>query len=156
MRRRLIAFTAAILALPFLLSCSVSLKQKVVLSLQAQHQVLAALDDTELAVFQSKTIPALTVERHRAFSAALAKAYRAESKAAGALQTWRAGDPAPTNITELIAVADETWHEVVLVIPRLEAKTPAEESLVGKLQVWLDQIRAIGKLVGAPVPAWSK
>ncbi len=149
-------FGISALAALLVIGCSVSLKQKVVLSLQAQHQVLAALDDTELAVFQSKTIPALTVDRHRAFSTALAKAYRAESKASMALQTWRAGDPAPTDITELIAVADEAWHEVILVIPQLQAKTPAEESLVGKLLGWLDQIRAIAKLVGAPVPAWSK
>lgn len=126
---------------------SVPLKERVSNGHQLARAALVALDEAERAL--CTPIPAtpnkcanplaaqagLTDARHQAFSARLVDAFTADSKVAIAIIAWKAGDPAPTDLTTLEADAQA-------------ALVAAEEigvasGLVSKAQRFLDDVRTL-------------
>lgn len=94
---------ALALALVLLSACAhFGIKQKATVTLQGVHAVLSEAQDFERLAYASGSIANLTAERHAQFSLFFAGAFDAEIKAAEALKVWRAGDPPPSNLDELM------------------------------------------------------
>lgn len=136
-RQRLTVTVTAVAFIVASAACaSVSVKERAVIDLQGLHQVLAAAQDTEISLYTSGTVPALTEAKHRQFHTALSKAFAAEITLATALRTWRAGDPAPASSSEVVALARETLTVVADLAPQASA-------LVAAVQSWLDTAVAV-------------
>ena len=135
--------------------CAVPLKQRMVFSLQASESMLAAFDDAERAAYQSKLVPALTEAKHKQISVVLAKAFRAHEKGAELLIAWRAGDPMPVEIPQILSIADEAWTVLAQTFPQLQAHSAAEKRLLGTAWAWLERVKAMSKTTGLQLPAFA-
>lgn len=99
---------------------SVPLKQKLSTAHQSVREAIVQLDEAERQLCgpapaqpnHCTTIAAqvvgLTDARHQAISRQLVQAYETDIKAGTALIAWRAGDPPPTDLTQLLTDAQET------------------------------------------------
>jgi hypothetical protein len=99
---------------------SLPVKERAVQTLNATQNTLGQIQDTErrlcnaaeYAVSPSTPIKAcagpladatmLTTERHQRIAAALSKAFDAQIKAAVVLRAWRAGDPVPSTLPDIL------------------------------------------------------
>lgn len=124
---------AAVLTAVLLLStaCSVSLKERAVRQVQAVDIVLSQAQDTEISLFESGTVPALTLDKHRTFHGALAKAFDAVERTAIALRSWRAGDPVPNDTASILSAANEA-------VAVLSDVAPEISGLWSVVQRWLE------------------
>ena len=143
----------------FSMGCSVAIKQRVSESHQAVRLALTAFDDTEHelclpAVADSPptvtpkvlrgdcTNPdaaaiGLTSALNQKIAQSLIKAFEADKKVSAAIIAWRAGDPPPTDLSQLLTDAQAAFDVV-------KTFAPAGSSLLIKGQKVLDEI---GKLV---------
>lgn len=139
----LIILTAWTLALA---GCrSLPIKQKASATHQTVHAALVAVDDLERQLCQPApaqpnrcTSPAaasigLTDALHQDLSRKLVLAYRADAKLSTTLITWRAGDPAPSDLNAVLQDARDTLAAV-------KPLTGSGASLVDKVQLWLDRL----------------
>jgi hypothetical protein len=107
--------TIVLLTLTVGACASLSKKQTAVVSLQASETALEASHDAERLLCNptadqkaaithcegsSAESIGLTDARHQAIAKAYSIAFASEIKAASALQAWKAGDPAPSNLAE--------------------------------------------------------
>jgi hypothetical protein len=102
---------------------SVPVKQRVSESHQSVRQSIVAVDDAERAICAPAvpntnhcTNPAavtvgLTDAKHQAFSNDLAQAYAYDEKAGAAIIAWHAGDPVPSDVTQLLTYAQRALAE---------------------------------------------
>jgi hypothetical protein len=118
------------LVLSFGACASLPVKERAVQTLNATQNTLANIQDTERRLCNaaeydaSPTTPIkacagpladatmLTTERHQRIAAALSKAFDAQIKASVVLRSWRAGDPVPATLPDIMD-ALETVTEVV-------------------------------------------
>lgn len=126
---------------------SVPVKQKVSASHQTLRQAIVAVDDAERLLCAPKPAPlshecgnpvaatlGLTNEKHQALSRALARAYEYDVKTGAAIVAWRAGDPVPSEIGQLMTYAQE-----VLVT----ANTLSDAAFIDKAQVLVARAQAL-------------
>lgn len=145
------------------LACaSVPVKQKAVVTLQANETALGQAQDIERRLCDpakaalappvaitactgpTATAIGLTDARHQQFARALSTAFDLQIKAAAALQAWKSGEPPPATLLELKADIDAT----LLVVRQLT--TGANENvqiLLGKIQAALDSVAATITLI---------
>lgn len=98
-------------------ACATSQKQRAVVAYQSAQTALGVFQDTERALYQARTLPELTDERHRAISAALARAFDVQIQLGNALLIWRTGEPAPTSVVGYLNEADRVIQEVQRLLP---------------------------------------
>lgn len=75
------------------------------LNLKTLTVSLQALQESEQALFQAKTIPALTPDAHKAFNAKMVTVWDATSAAVSVVQAWRPGEPVPVQLAHLVEQA---------------------------------------------------
>lgn len=117
-------------------ACSVPLKDRAVRQVQAIDAVLSTVQDTEISLFESGAVPALTTEKHRAVHAALGKAFDAVERLAVTLRSWRAGDPVPNDVTTILEAAREA-------IAVLETVLPEASTLLTAVSRWVETALAL-------------
>jgi hypothetical protein len=88
-------------------ACSASIKTQAVKGTQAAHAAVGSAQDTEIRLWASSEIPNYLEADRRAFHGALVKYFDAEAKVILALQTWRAGDPPPADLSAGLKALDE-------------------------------------------------
>lgn len=158
---KLVAALAMIwLALILVLSagCSVALKQRVSESHQAVRLALTSFDDTEHSLCDPATADAppfhkgdcqnpqaaavgLTSALNQKIAASLIKAFEADKKVSAAIIAWKAGDPPPSNLSELMTAAQAAFDVV-------KTFAPAGSTLFTKGQKVLDEISKLVVLFG--------
>lgn len=144
MKRTLLMFIAAA---ALAAGCaSVPLKQQISASHQAVHQAIVTLDDAERQLCgpapaapshcaaATAAAVGLTDARHQAISAALVKAFDADAKAGRAIVAWRAGDPPPADVQQLLTDAQDALGAVQAI---------TDTSLVQKAQTLVARAQAL-------------
>lgn len=107
-----------IAALAILVSCAaIPLKQKISTGHQTARQALVIFDEAERDLCRpvapamghctnpQAAILGLTDEKHRTLSRELADAFLKDAAVGDAMQLWRAGDPMPPSLTQLLSDA---------------------------------------------------
>ena len=133
-------------------STGIRVKQDIVLSTQTAEAALGVAQDEERALYASKALPALTVERHQAIARGFSSAFDAQIKLGNALQLWKAGDPVPSSINDLLQDAQDTWSVVSGLVPGVTGQQPI--ALIVKMRTWLAQVAALAKHFNVALPAW--
>lgn len=146
MRRR--AFVALTLVVALTTACALSLKEKASTARETARTALVAVDDLERQLCgpdpsapnhclnpDASTI-GLTNARHQAISRALVDAFTADKKVAAAILQWRAGDPAPADLSALLKDATDTFGVV-------QGFLPTTNTLFQKIRHWLDEVNVL-------------
>jgi len=129
-------------------ACSVPLKQKVVAAHSASVTALRAFQDAEIALYDAKQIPQLTPELHIKVQTALKQAFAAQDAAGAALQAWRSGTPAPTEVSQWLKEMEASLLTLDATLP------PAEQryaDLWGRLRSWAKAGADVARMVGIVV-----
>lgn len=105
---------AAVVAVIVLHAACTSLpyKQRATSVLSIVHELLVSAQQAEIDLYRAgrpddPLVPALTDAHHRTFHEALLVAFDAEERAAITLRAWRAGDPIPRSLPEILTASRE-------------------------------------------------
>lgn len=152
--------TLFILALALLAgACSLPLKQKAVLSLQASETALEGAHDAERGIcFAAPATEAgthctsplaaavgLTDERHQRAAVLFSDAFGYEIQAAAVLQAWRAGDPPPASFADYQRATAQILALAQQLIPADQAQA---KNFVAKIQAAVDAAAQVGAVIG--------
>jgi hypothetical protein len=77
-------------------------KRDVVLNLRVLTRSVSAIQAGETALYNAHTVPALTIERHRAFNAKIVEVVDLVSAAADVVDLWHPGDPLPAQLGPIL------------------------------------------------------
>ena len=142
----------------FSMGCSVAIKQRVSESHQAVRLALTAFDDTEHELCLPAVVDAPPVHRgdctnpdaaaigltsalNQKIAQSLIKAFEADKKVSAAIIAWKAGDPPPADLSQLLADAQAAFDVV-------KTFAPAGSQLLVKGQQVLDEIAKLVVLFG--------
>lgn len=135
-------------------ACSVPLKQKVVAAHSASVTALRAFQDAEIALYDAKQIPQLTPELHIKVQTGLKQAFAAQDAAGAALQVWRSGTPAPTEVSHWLKEMEASLIALDATLPPADTRYA---DLWSRLRGWAragaDVARLIGTVVGMKTQA---
>jgi hypothetical protein len=160
----LIAFLLAPVGLVLTAACAtLPVKERAVRTLDGTERLLAQVQDTERricndAAFQKapaepilvcagplSDATQLTTARHQRIAAALSRAFDAQIKAAVVLRAWRAGDPPPATLPDIMKAIEE----IAAIVNELSPNSQVVEVLKTLLQVRTDLEALAAALKGA-------
>jgi len=138
--------------------CSVAIKQRVSESHQAVRLALTAFDDFEHETCRPSLVDAPPVHRgdctnseaaaigltsalNQKIAQSLIKAFEADKKVSAAIIAWKAGDPPPADLSQLLTDAQAAFDVV-------KTFAPAGSQLLVKGQQVLDEISKLVVLFG--------
>lgn len=126
-------------------ACAPSKRARVVQAYQSTQIGLGAVQDAELALYKSGTVPALTLEKHQEINRAFVKAFRAQITFGNALLAWRSEGVQPSGYAEWLAAIDET-------LAVLSDLLPSDRALFDTTIAWTRNVIAIIRSLGLVVP----
>ncbi len=135
--RRTLALTAYILLIGAVGCAHLEPKTQAINGLQATMLATGSAQDFEVAAYTNKTLPGYTDEQHLAMSQAFVKIFDVQAKAATALDAWRAGDPAPSDVVTYAAAIREALAVAQQVAPVMASPVAA------KIQTALDAVQRV-------------
>ena len=117
------------------------LKDQAIGKLQATVALTGTAQDYEIAAYHAKTFPALTDQAHVSIQQAFVKIFDVQGKAAVAVDAWRAGDPAPTDlqtyvtdIRDALAVAKQLVPQAAPLLDKIQAALDSAAQLYATLK----------------------
>lgn len=126
-------------------ACALSTKAKVVTGYEATQTALEALQDAELAAYQSGTVAALTPAVHARAQRALVAAFDAQIAFGPVLQAWRAGDAVPQGYTAWLAAVNG-------VVDAIEPILPQSPGVWQQARAWARTALAVATMLGQTAP----
>lgn len=132
-RYRSILLFALLLSLTASAACSVALKERATLSLEAAYDTAVRAQELEISLYELGTT-GLTEEQHRSFHGALVTVFESVERAATALRAWRAGDPTPAGLPEALSASRELVAALQIDEPRVALALEYAQTLVNALQ----------------------
>lgn len=101
-------------------------KQRAAGVLSVIHELLESAQQAEIDLYRAgrpddPLVPQLTDAHHRTFHEALLVAFDAEQRAVIALRAWRAGDPVPRSLPEILSASREALSVLQQVGPESTA-----------------------------------
>ena len=120
----------------FTVGCqSLPLKKTIVLSAQNIEVAAGSAQDFENTAYKSQ-LWKISPETHKEINAKLARVFNAQIKLAIVLKTWKAGDPYPEELNEVITATSEA----VDLINRLGLKDPQTQAQAQQMITMLNAI----------------
>jgi hypothetical protein len=91
-------------------------KRDTVVNIRALTTALGGLQASETAIFNAHTVPALTLDKHKAFNAKVVEIVDATSAALDVVDAWRPGQPVPTQLAPILTKTKALLTEGAAVI----------------------------------------
>lgn len=112
-------------------------RHQTVIALTGTVTALRALQDGEHTLYAAHTLPALTAERHAAFTSKMLEVWTAVDDAVFAVEAWRPGQQTPASLAALIAKVSTLLTDAATV---LGVALPAQVAAVWREIVALLQV----------------
>jgi hypothetical protein len=140
MRKTIIA-----LVLSFSIGCSaLPLKQTLVTSVQIIETSAGALQDTENAAYKAQ-LWKISPEAHREINKRLSRIFAAQIKLAEVLKVWKASDPYPLELSEIVAATTEI---IDLISKYGYADDPQSQVILTMLKAILKNVTTFTAILG--------
>lgn len=136
-----------------LVGCATSQRARVAQGYQGTQLGLGAIQDAEMALYSSGTVPALTLQKHQQINRVFVKAFEAQIGFGNLLLAARNSPLPREGYAQWIAAIDATLKELTTLLP-------SDRRLLDATVAWVknivEMIRVIGETVPPELAAFAK